>query len=89
MIGPSYTYHSTCLTLASDRVVLYGIVEFSFLVLPTKKRYSSFLKEICVFQKTCFKVKVSKAFNISSDCHINVCRDLNRGAVLKIPSTVF
>ena len=57
MIGLSYTYHSTCLTLASDRVVLYGIVEFSFLVLPTKKCYSIFLKGFAFFIKRVSKLK--------------------------------
>ena len=31
---------------------------FSILVVSAKKRYSSFLKKLFVFQKICFKVKV-------------------------------
>ena len=46
----------------------------SILVLSTKKRYSSFLKRVCVFQKIYFKVKVLKSFKISNDCHIKTCR---------------
>ena len=42
--------------------VLYGNDAFSILVLSTKKRYSSFLKKVFVFQKICFKVKVLKMF---------------------------
>ena len=77
------------LTLASDMAALYGNDAFSILVLPTKKRYSSFLKKVFVFQKICFKVKVLKTFKIFSDCHIKTCRSLKRRAILKIPSTVF
>ena len=72
---------------ASDREVLYGRVAFSVLVLSTKKRYFSFLKRICVFQKNCFKVEVLKRFKISNDCHIKTCRSLKRRAILKNPST--
>ena len=76
------------LTLASDRVVLYGNDAFSILVLSTKKQYSSFLKKVCVFQKICFKVKVLKTLNISTDCDIKTYRSLKRRAICKIPSTV-
>ena len=57
----------------------------SILVLSTKKRYSSFLKSVCIFQKIYFKVKVLKLFKISSDFHIKACRSLKRKAILKIP----
>ena len=70
VIGPFCTPHSVCLNLATDREVLFGNVLFSFLVLSTKKRYSSFLERICVFEKIYFKVNVSKMFKISSDCNI-------------------
>ena len=40
---------------------------FSILVTSTKKAYSSFLKSVCVFEKTSFTVKVQKTFKISSD----------------------
>ena len=50
------------LTLASNRAVLYGNVAFSFSVHWTRTRYSNFLKKVFVFQKTCFKVEVSRNF---------------------------
>ena len=77
------------LTLASDMPVLYGNDAFSVLVLSPKKRYSSFLKKVFLFQKIYFKVKVSKTFKISTDCHIKTCRSLKRRANMKIPSTAF
>ena len=77
------------LILASDMAVLYGNHAFPFLVLSTKKRYSSFLKKVIVFQKICFKVKVLKSFKIATDCHINTCRSPKRRAIFKILSTVF
>ena len=49
VIGPLILF---ALTLASDRAVLY------ILVLPTKTRNSSFLKNVFVFQKS----------KISTDC---------------------
>ena len=55
------------------------------LVLSTKKRYSSFLESVCVFQKNYFKVKVLKLFKIFSDCHIKACWSLKWRAILKIP----
>ena len=69
--------------------VLYGYDAFSILVFSAKKRYSGFLKKVFVFQKICFKVKVLKTLKVSTDCHINKCRYLKRGAILKIASTVF
>ena len=44
--------------------VLYGNDAFSILVLSTKKEYSSFLKNVFVFQKIYFKVKLLKTFKI-------------------------
>ena len=86
VIGPFCTPHSFVLTLASDRVVLYGNVMLSVLVLSTKKRYSSFLVEsVFLFQKIYVEVKVLKSFKISSDCHIKACRSLKWRAILKIP----
>ena len=52
------------LTLSSDMKVLYGNDAFSILVLSTKKEYSSFLKNVFVFQKIYFKVKLLKTFKI-------------------------
>ena len=76
------------LTLASDMAVLYWSA-FSILVLSTRKRYSSFLKRVFVFQKMCFKVKLLRSFKIFTDCHIKTCRSLKRTAIFKIPSAVF
>ena len=39
----------------------------------------SFLKRVCVLQKSCFKIKVLKTFRISSDCHIKTCHLSNGG----------
>ena len=50
------------LTLASDRAVLNRNDVLSILVVSTKNQYSSFLKNVLVFQKMCFKVKVLKMF---------------------------
>ena len=77
------------LKLASDRVLLYGNLTFSILLLSTKMRYSNFFKKVYVFENICFKVEVQKTFNISSDWHIKTCQSLKRRAILKIPSTVF
>ena len=62
---------------------------FSILVVSTKKQYPSFLKKVFVFQKSCFKVKVLKTFETFTDCRIKTRQSLKRGAILKIPSTVF
>ena len=62
MIGPFLVAILFILTLASDRAVLNGNDVFPILVVSTKKRYSSFLKKVFVFQKICFKVKVLKTF---------------------------
>ena len=59
----------------------------AILIFSTKKRYSSFLKNVFVFQKMFFKVKVLKTFKSSSDCHIKICRSVKRRAILKISST--
>ena len=56
---------SVPLTLASDMAVLYGNDVFSIFVLSTKKRYSSFLKNV-------FNIKVLKTFQFSTDCHIHM-----------------
>ena len=69
--------------MAFDMAVLYGNDAFSILVLSPKKRYSSFLEKISVFQKICSKVTTFKTFNISSDCCIKTCRSLKQGAISK------
>ena len=66
--------------------IFYGNVALSFVVLWAKKQYSSFLRKVLAFRKTCFKVKVLKTFKIPSDCHIKAFRSLKRRAILKIPS---
>ena len=45
--------------LASNMTVLHGNDAFSILEFSTKKRYSSFLKKVFVFQKVYFKVSKS------------------------------
>ena len=77
------------LALAPDRAVFDGNDVFSILVVSTKKRYSKFSKKVFVFQKICFKVKVSKTLDTFTGCHIKTCRSLKRRSILKIPSTVF
>ena len=77
------------LTLVFDKAVLYGNVAFSIIIISSKKRYSSVLKKILVFQKTCFKFKVMKTLKIFSDCHVKACRSLERRAILKIRSIFF
>ena len=69
--------------------VLYGNNAFSILVLSTKKRDSSFLKKVFVFQKIYFKVEVLKTFKIFTNFHIKTCQSVTRRAILKIPRTVF
>ena len=64
--------------------VLYGNDAFSILVLPPKKRYSSFLKKIFLLQKISFKVKVLKTFKIFTICDIKRGRSLKRRVILKI-----
>ena len=66
---------------------LYENYTFSILVLLTKNWYSSFLKKVFFFQKMCFKVL--KTFKISSACHIETWRSLERRAILNIPTTIF
>ena len=92
MIGlfPTLQLNSICLlNIGFWEAVLCGNIAFSILVLSTKKRYSSLLKQVFVFLKICFKVEILKTFKIFSDYHIKTCRSLKRRAILKIPSTVF
>ena len=71
------------LILASDKAVLCRNIAFSIFVISTKKRYSSSLKKVFVFQKICFKVTLLKTFEMSSDCQVKICQSL------KIPSIAF
>ena len=75
--------------MASDMPGLHGDDAFSILVLSTKKRYSSFLKKVFIFQEISFKVKLLKTLKICTDCHIKTCRSVRRKVILKIPSTIF
>ena len=79
----------TALTLISERAVLNGNDVFSILVVSTKKRYSSFLEKIFVFQKICFKVKLLKTFETLTDCHLKTYQSPKRRTILKIPSMFF
>ena len=49
VIGPVCTICKFVLTLAFDRAVLYGNIALSFVVLLTKKWYSSSLKKVLDF----------------------------------------
>ena len=55
------------LTLAFDRVVLFGSFAFSIVVLSTKKRYSIFLRKVFVLKEICFRAKVMKMFKIFNE----------------------
>ena len=44
----------------------------SILVVSTKKRCSSFLKKVFVFQKTCFKVEVLKGSHLMSHKNMSI-----------------
>ena len=78
------------LTLASDRAALNGYDALLILMVSTKKWYSSFLKNIFVFQKIYFEVKVLlKTFETFIDCDLRTCRSLKWRAILKIPRIIF
>ena len=72
MIGPFFTPQSTYLNIAFGKEVLHGNVAFSVAVFSSEKWYSSFLKKVLVFQKTCFKIKVLKTLKISSNFYIKI-----------------
>ena len=42
------------------------------------------MKKFFVFQKICFKVKVSKTFKVSSDCHIKAYQFRKRRTILTL-----
>ena len=66
--------------------VFYGNDAFWILVLSTKKRYSSFLKKVFVFQKICFKVwEVSKFLLIVTQKNA----DLSKGRLFWISLVPF
>ena len=82
VIGPFWTSHSVYLNNGFWQGSFYGNVAFSILLRSPKKLYFSFLKQVFIFQKICFKVKVSKTFKISSDCHIKHI-DLSNGRLFR------
>ena len=49
VMDPYCTPYSMCVNIGLGRAVLYGNISFSILILPTKKRYSSFLKKVLFF----------------------------------------
>ena len=65
---PFFSYEMLPFFKKYGQAVLYGNVALSTVVLTTKKRYSSFSKQVFVFRKTCFRVKALKVFKFSSDC---------------------
>ena len=87
VIGPFFTHHSIFLNIGFWQ----GSLEWKCCIfnLGTLKRFSSFFEKVFVSQKICLKFKVSKTFEISSDCHIKTCRSLKQRALLKVPSTFF
>ena len=62
---------------------------FSILLVLTKKRYSSFLTTVFVFQKIWIKVNVWKTFKTFTKCHRKICLSLKGRANLKTPTTFF
>ena len=48
------------------------ILCFQYYYFEIKRRYSSFVKKVFVFQKISFKHEVVKTFKISSGCHKNM-----------------
>ena len=70
LISPFCAPHSICLNISlwlvsfvrKCRSSSTPVVVRKVVVLPSKKQYFRFLKKVFVFQKTCFKVKVFKAF---------------------------
>ena len=80
-ISPFCTPYSVFFSSDSNRCVLYGNCTFQVLALSTKKWYSSFVKSVSAFQKTCFRVWILKIFKISSDCLIKTCLTLKWRAI--------
>ena len=65
-------------------------IRFSCLCYHLKKRRSSLLTKVFLFQKSCFKIKTKKTFKISSGFSIQkICRSLKRRVMLKIYSILF
>ena len=58
------------------------LLHFDLLCSKLKQSYSSYVRKVLVFQKSCFKVKVLKTFQIPSDYHIKTCGSLKWSAFL-------
>ena len=92
LISPFCAPHSICLKISlwlvsfvrKCRSSSTPVVVRKVVVLPSKKQYFHFLKKVFVFQKTCFKVKVFKAFK---KCHMKTYRSLKRSPIFKVPTT--
>ena len=82
-IGPFCSHHFICLNIG----FCYGSFVWKWCVFNLSafslKTVLQFLKKVFIFKKICFKVKVLKAFKISTDCHIKTCRSLNKGLYWK------
>ena len=57
------------------------MMRFTILALSTKKRYSSFLKTVCSFQKIYFRVKGLKAPVSQASISINSYIEFEKGTV--------
>ena len=66
--------------LVLDRAVWYGNSIFSIIKLSTQRQYSSFLKNVFVFDKFFSKGVAMKTFKIFRHCRIKICRSLQRRA---------
>ena len=86
VIGQFYTPPSICLNIEFWQSSF--VWECCAFILSIFKRYSSYLKRLCVFQKICFKIKEMKTFKTSSDCHVKTWQSLKRRVALKVSSTV-
>ena len=82
-IGPFCRHHFICPNIG----FCYGSFVWKWCVFNlsafTLKTVLQFLKKVFIFKKIYFKVKVLKAFKISTDCHIKTCRSLNKGLYWK------
>ena len=77
MMAPFRTPHSVCLKIGFWQGNFVWKYALSFIAPWTKKSYSSFLKKVLVFQKTCFKVNILKTFKFSviiTEKHANLLK---------------
>ena len=89
MIGPFFSRHTFCLNIGFWQSSFEWKWLFSILVASTKKRYSSCLKKVFLFQKICFKVKVLNTFETLIDCHKKRADLSNGGLFSKSPVLFF